>query len=152
MQIYLQDPCSLDFQDLKKQTALRLAQEQQQKLGEGYFVDLRTTTIRQPLVDQQVPVFGQFAPSTSFLVQHTSSGYPVAPISGSTMLIYPNATQQFSNQLHQLQNPQGHHQQVVYSCLSEDYVENRPKALQDGQQQVLPRFQVRTFPMCIKVE
>ena len=142
-------PVDLIFQDLKKQTALRLAQEQQQKLGDGYFVDLSTTTIRQPLADQQVPVFGQFAPSATFLVQHSPSGYPVAPISGATMIIYPNATPQFSNQLQLQQNA---HQQGVYNRLSEEYVENRPNFPHDNQQQVLTRCRVRTFPMCFKEE
>jgi hypothetical protein len=138
----------LIIQDLKKQTAIRLAQEQQQqKVGEGYFLDLSSNTIRQPLADQQVPVYGQFAPSTAFLVQHVHSGFPVAPVSCATMIIYPSGSQQFSCQPHLQQNPQILHQRDACNRHHDEHVENKLIGPQNSQQPVSVRCQVRIFQM-----
>lgn len=87
----------LSIQDLKKQTALRLAQEQQQK--QGYMPDTDRNRPLQPLGEHQFPPSGQ--PPHPVVPGHAAGRYGYA---GPRVGVSPS-TAEVPNQGYQCPNP-----------------------------------------------
>lgn len=83
---------------MKKQTALRLAQEQQQKQG-GYYVDPNRERPLQPLAEQQFVPYGQCVHPAVAVNPVVNPGYPT----GHVGIPAPNVG--FPNQGYPIQNP-----------------------------------------------